>query len=112
LLGAAEYALLEGNGNIILCERGIRTFSNHMRYQLDTPGMVVAQSMTHLPMGADPSHAAGKVEFVSPLTLSAVGAGAKFLIIEVHCNPKEALSDAEQQLDAGQFKDLMKSLRL
>jgi 3-deoxy-7-phosphoheptulonate synthase len=110
-LGAAEYALLAGNGNVILCERGIRTFSNHMRYELDTPGMIVAKGMTHLPIGADPSHAAGKTEYVSPLALSAAGVGAKFLLIEVHCNPKEALSDAEQQLTPKQFGDLMENLR-
>ena len=110
-LGAAEYALLAGDGNVILCERGIRTFSNHMRYELDTPGMIVARGMTHLPIGADPSHAAGKTEYMQLLTQSALGAGATFLLIEVHCDPKEALSDAEQQLNPAQFADLMRNLK-
>ena len=110
-MGAAEYALLRGNGNVVLCERGIRTFSNDMRYTLDIPAMFSMQSMTHLPIGADPSHAAGKVENVVPLTLAAAGVGVSFLLIEVHCNPKRALSDAEQQLNPAQFADLMERLR-
>lgn len=110
-MGAAEYALLRGNGNVVLCERGIRTFSNDMRYTLDIPGIFSMQRMTHLPIGADPSHAAGKTENVAPLTLAANGVGISFLLIEVHCNPRNALSDAEQQLNPMQFADLMEKLR-
>ncbi len=110
-MGAAEYALLRGNGNVVLCERGIRTFSNDMRYTLDIPGIFSMQRMTHLPIGADPSHAAGKTENVAPLTFAANGVGISFLLIEVHCNPDEALSDAEQQLNPIQFENLMGSLR-
>ncbi len=111
-LFAAEYALQEGNGSVMLCERGIRTFEKiESRYKFDLDGMKNAISRTHLPVGADPSHSAGRNELVPRFALDALSSGAKFLIIEVHRNPKEALSDAKQQLDLMQFRKLMESIK-
>ena len=98
LLGSAEYIMSEGNYKIALCERGIRTFEPATRSTLDISAVPVLKSKTHLPVIVDPSHAAGKAAFVAPLALASIAAGADGLIIEVHPNPRVALSDAAQQL--------------
>lgn len=110
-LQAAEYILFEGNGNVVLCERGIRTFERSTRFTLDIGGMVAAKLMTHLPICADPSHPAGKRELVHSLALAAVAAGADMLLIEVHPTPEKALSDAEQQLTPESFEVLMNRIK-
>jgi 3-deoxy-7-phosphoheptulonate synthase len=110
-LQAAEYILFEGNGNVVLCERGIRTFERSTRFTLDIGGMVAAKFMTHLPICADPSHPAGKRELVHSLALAAVAAGADMLLIEVHPTPEKALSDAEQQLTPESFEILMNRIK-
>lgn len=108
----AEYILLEGNGDVVLCERGIRTFESSTRFTLDIAGMVAAKSMTHLPIAVDPSHPAGRRNYVEPLALAAVAAGADMIIVEVHVDPVKALSDSEQQLTIKEFEELMKKLKL
>lgn len=110
-LEAAEYIMLEGNGNVVLCERGIRTFENSTRFTLDLGAVVVAKRLTHLPICVDPSHPAGRREYVIPLALAAVAAGADMLIIEVHPRPWEALSDADQQLTFDMFRELMSKVK-
>ena len=111
LLQAAEYIMLEGNGNVVLCERGIRTFEHSTRFTLDIGAVPVLKKLTHLPVCVDPSHPAGKREYVIPLALAAIAAGADMLLIEVHPRPWEALSDAEQQLTFEMFKELMDKAR-
>ncbi len=106
-LQAAEYIMLEGNGNVVLCERGIRTFENATRFTLDLGAVVAAKKLTHLPVCVDPSHPAGKRDYVIPLALAAVAAGADMIIVEVHPKPWEALSDSEQQLTFDMFNELM-----
>ncbi len=108
---SAEYILLEGNGNIVLCERGIRTFEKSTRFTLDIAGFAVAKTLTHLPIALDPSHPAGRRDIVEPLALAGIAAGADMLIIEVHTNPEKALSDSEQQLNIEQFENLMKKAK-
>jgi 3-deoxy-7-phosphoheptulonate synthase len=108
---AAEYILLEGNGDVVLCERGIRTFEKSTRFTLDIAGFTVAKTITHLPIAIDPSHPAGRRDIVEPLALAAIAAGADMLIIEVHINPEKALSDSEQQLDVKAFENLMKKAK-
>jgi len=102
-LMAAEYILEEGNPNVILCERGVRTFVNHSRNTLDISAIPVVRRETHLPLIVDPSHAAGVRDQVIPLGLAAAAAGARGLMIEVHHNPDEALSDGAQSLYPDQF---------
>jgi len=97
-LNAAEYIVSEGNNNVILCERGIRTFETATRNTLDISAIPVVKKQSHLPIIVDPSHAAGKVHYVSPLAKAAIAAGADGLIVEVHSDPRHALSDAAQQL--------------
>lgn len=108
---ASEYVLLGGNGNVVLCERGIRTFENSTRFTLDISAIPVAKKKSHLPVIGDPSHPAGKRDLVEPLALAIVAAGANGLIVEVHPNPDKALSDAAQQLTFEQFKELMRKVR-
>lgn len=108
---AAEYILLGGNGNVILCERGIRTFENATRFTLDIAAIPVAKKKVHLPVIGDPSHPAGKRDLVEPLALAIVAAGADGLIVEVHPDPDKALSDAAQQLTFEQFKEMMRKVR-
>jgi 3-deoxy-7-phosphoheptulonate synthase len=103
LLLAAEYILCEGNDDVTLCERGIRTFERSTRYTLDLSAVPVLKERTHLPVIVDPSHAAGRRELVKPLSLAAVAAGADGLIVEVHPNPAEALSDGPQALTTAEF---------
>ncbi|MEM1560781.1 MAG: 3-deoxy-7-phosphoheptulonate synthase, partial [Ignisphaera sp.] len=104
----AEYVLLEGNGSVVLCERGIRTFEKSTRFTLDIAGFAVAKTLTHLPIALDPSHPAGRKDIVEPLALAGIAAGADMLIIEVHTNPEKALSDAEQQLNIEEFENIMR----
>ncbi len=110
-LQASEYVLSEGNGNVVLCERGIRTFEKATRFTLDVGGMIAAKTMTHLPVCSDPSHPAGKRELVHSLALASVAAGADMLIIEVHPHPEVALSDSEQQLTPESFQVLMDRIK-
>ncbi|MCF7873984.1 MAG: 3-deoxy-7-phosphoheptulonate synthase [Candidatus Omnitrophica bacterium] len=111
LLMSAEYILSEGNFNVILCERGIRTFSEFTRNTLDISAIPVIKMHSHLPVIVDPSHAAGKWGLVNPLSKAAVAAGADGLLVEVHPNPKEALSDGPQQLLPENFDILIKETR-
>jgi 3-deoxy-7-phosphoheptulonate synthase len=103
LLAAAEYILAEGNANVTLCERGIRTFERSTRFTLDISAVPVLKERTDLPVIVDPSHAAGRRELVRPLSLAAVAAGADGLIVEVHPNPAEAVCDGPQALTTAEF---------
>ncbi|MDF2522640.1 MAG: aroF, partial [Clostridiales bacterium] len=105
-LNAAEYIMSEGNYNVVLCERGIRTFETATRNTLDLSAIPVVKQSCHLPIIVDPSHAAGKTQYVAPLSKAAIAAGADGLIIEVHPNPRCALSDAAQQLTPESFDKL------
>jgi 3-deoxy-7-phosphoheptulonate synthase len=110
LLMAAEYIVSAGNPNVILCERGIRTFETYTRNTMDLSAIPVLRHLTHLPIIADPSHATGKRWLVKPLAIGGVAVGADGVMVEVHPNPEEALSDAEQQLDLDQFRDMMAAI--
>jgi 3-deoxy-7-phosphoheptulonate synthase len=105
LLMAAEYVLKEGNENVMLCERGIRTFETAYRFTLDLTAIPVLKELTHLPVIVDPSHAAGRRALVTPLSLAAAAAGADGIIVEVHPEPEEAICDGPQQLRTEQFAD-------
>ena len=105
---SAEYIMSEGNQNVILCERGIRTFENYTRNTLDVSAIPAIKRMSHLPIVVDPSHSGGYSWLVEPLALAAIAAGADGLIIEVHNNPAKALCDGQQSLTPAQFDDLMK----
>jgi len=109
---AAEYILNEGNEDLVLCERGIRTFVDHTRNTLDVSAIPAFHRLTHLPVIVDPSHAAGKRHKVLPLALAGVAAGAQGAMVEVHPNPEVALSDGPQQLVPADFKDLVDRIRL
>jgi len=111
LLMAAEYIMSEGNHQIILCERGVRTFADHSRNTLDLSAVTAVKILSHLPIVVDPSHAAGKREQVIPLSRAAVAVGADGLLVEVHNDPKHALSDGPQSLYPEQFHDLMGQVR-
>jgi 3-deoxy-7-phosphoheptulonate synthase len=110
-LMAAEYILSEGNYQVILCERGVRTFSDHARNTLDLCVVPAVQKLSHLPIIVDPSHGTGRRDRVHPMALAAVGAGASGLIIEVHPNPDRALSDGYQSLYPDQFKEVVNDCR-
>lgn len=110
-LMAAEYILAAGNRNVMLCERGIRTFETATRNTLDINAVPLLKQLTHLPVLVDPSHATGKWDLVEPVSLAAVGAGADGLLIEVHPRPLEAVSDGEQSLKPEKFLRLMQTLR-
>ncbi len=109
---AAEYILNEGNPQVVLCERGIRTFVDHTRNTLDVSAIPAFHRLSHLPVIVDPSHAAGKRHKVLPLALAGVAAGAQGVMIEVHPNPEVALSDGPQQLVPEDFKDLVERVRI
>ena len=111
-LGAAEYIMAAGEQRVILCERGIRTFETATRNTLDLGGMLAARPLTHLPIVADPSHAAGRADLVEGLARAAWAAGADGLIVEVHDDPARALSDAEQALVPARFQELSRALAL
>ncbi|MFL6447181.1 MAG: 3-deoxy-7-phosphoheptulonate synthase [Bryobacteraceae bacterium] len=105
-LNAAEYILSEGNYDLILCERGVRTFADHTRNTLDLSVVPAVQNLSHLPIIVDPSHGTGKRDKVLPMSLAAVAVGASGLIVEVHPNPEKALSDGYQSLPPDQFSEL------
>ncbi len=108
---AAEYILAEGNPNVILCERGVRTFETSTRFTLDLNAVPVVKKLSHLPVLVDPSHGTGYWEYVGPMAKAAVACGADGVIIEVHANPEEALSDGPQSLKPEKFGRLMGELR-
>jgi 3-deoxy-7-phosphoheptulonate synthase len=110
-LMAAEYILSEGNYNVALCERGVRTFADHTRNTLDLSIVPAIQRLSHLPIVVDPSHGTGKRNKVTPLSRAAVAVGADGLLVEVHHKPDEALSDGPQSLFPDQFDDLMTQVR-
>lgn len=110
-LNASEYIMAEGNPNVVLCERGIRTFETATRNTLDISAIPVIKERSHLPIIVDPSHAAGVRNYVKPLAKGAVAAGADGLMIETHPNPSCALSDGPQSLTFSQFDELCKELR-
>jgi 3-deoxy-7-phosphoheptulonate synthase len=110
LLMAAEYVLARGNGRVILCERGIRTFETATRNTLDVSAIPILKRETYLPVIVDPSHAGGSARLVAPLARAAVAAGADGLLVEVHPSPATARSDGEQSLDFNQFRTLMQEL--
>ena len=110
LLLSAEYILAEGNGQVILCERGVRGFDSHTRNLLDLTAIPVVKSLSHLPIIADPSHGTGVRSKVIPMARAAVAAGADGLIIEVHPDPERALSDGAQSLFPEQFEELMQQI--
>src|SRR6266705_3330300 len=105
-LAAAEYIMAEGNGRVILCERGIRTFETATRNTLDLSAVPVLRERTHLPVIVDPSHTAGRREWVAPLARAARAVGAHGVMIEIHPEPDRALSDGPQSLDFEQFRAL------
>ena len=109
-LMAAEYVLSEGNYNVILCERGVRTFADHTRNTLDLAVIPAVKSLSHLPIIADPSHGTGRRDKVLPLARAAVAVGADGLIIEVHPDPDHARSDGYQSLHPDQFDELMREI--
>jgi 3-deoxy-7-phosphoheptulonate synthase len=111
LLMSAEYILSHGNSKVMLCERGIRTFEKYTRNTFDINAIPVMKARTHLPVIADPSHAIGYSEFVTPIALAAVAAGADGLIVEVHPCPSQAMSDGRQSLDYAGFQTMMDSVR-
>lgn len=111
LLMAAEYILAHGNPNVILCERGIRTYETGTRNTLDLSAIPVLRSKTHLPIVVDPSHAVGKREWVESMAMAAVAAGADGLIIEIHQNPDEAWSDGRQSLYLDEYKLLTEKVQ-
>lgn len=110
-LNCAEYIMNEGNPNVILCERGIRTIETYTRNTLDLSAVAALKKLTHLPVVVDPSHATGRTDLIGPMSLCAIMAGCDGLEIEVHPSPCEALSDAEQQLTPRQFGVLMKDCK-
>ncbi|HZM26496.1 MAG TPA: 3-deoxy-7-phosphoheptulonate synthase [Gemmatimonadales bacterium] len=112
LLLSAEYILAEGNPNVILCERGVRTFDSATRNLFDLAAVAVVHGLSHLPIVADPSHGTGHRDMVIPMARAAIAAGADGLLIEVHPNPDAALSDGAQSLYPAQFSQLMREVRL
>jgi 3-deoxy-7-phosphoheptulonate synthase len=112
LLLSAEYILAGGNYDVIVCERGIRTFENYTRNTMDISAIPVVKKLSHLPIVADPSHGTGRRDKVAPMARAALAAGADGLLIEVHPDPDHALSDGAQSLKPAQFEELMGQLRL
>jgi 3-deoxy-7-phosphoheptulonate synthase len=111
LLLAAEYIMDQGNDRVVLCERGIRTFADHTRNTLDVAAIPAVKNISHLPIIADPSHAAGKRDKVIPLSRAAIAIGGDGLLVEVHDRPEEALSDGNQAILPEEFADLVRSIR-
>src|SRR3954451_12213541 len=110
LLMAAEYILKEGNENVILCERGIRTFETAYRFTLDLMAVPVLKELTHLPVVVDPSHATGRRDWVTPMSLAAAAAGADGIIVEIHPQPETAICDGPQALRSETFPDYLRQL--
>jgi 3-deoxy-7-phosphoheptulonate synthase len=111
-LNCAEYILAEGNPNVILCERGIRSFDTYTRNTLDLSVVPAVKEVSHLPIFVDPSHGTGKLSLIEPMSLAARAAGADGIIVEVHCNPAEALCDGDQSQSPDMFASMMVKLRL
>jgi len=111
LLMSAEYILSEGNPNVVLCERGIRTFETATRNTLDISAVPVLKNLTHLPVIIDPSHAAGNWKYVIPLSRAAVAVGADGIIVEVHPEPEKAVSDGIQSLKPEKFYQMMDEIK-
>jgi len=111
LLMSAEYVVAHGNPNVILCERGIRTFETVTRNTCDIAAVAALNELTHLPVILDPSHATGKRSLVPALSRAAVAIGSDGLIVEVHPAPEKAMSDGAQSLDLAQFQSMMESLQ-
>jgi len=109
---AAEYLLTGGNPNVVLCERGIKTFETETRNTIDLAAVALAKELSHLPVIADPSHGTGRRSLIAPLSKGAIAVGADGLIIEVHPNPERALSDGPQSLDCSEFQAMMRELPL
>jgi 3-deoxy-7-phosphoheptulonate synthase len=107
---AAEYILAEGNSQVVLCERGIRGLDQTLRNQFDLSAVALLRELTHLPVLVDPSHATGRRSLILPVSLAAIAAGADGLIIEVHANPDQALSDAAQTIDHQQFQQVVRGV--
>lgn len=110
-LMSAEYILSEGNPNVVLCERGIRTFETETRNTLDIQAIPVIKLHSHLPIIVDPSHAAGRWDIVISMACAAVAAGADGIMVEVHAHPEEALSDGQQSLRPSKFNLLMEKIQ-
>jgi 3-deoxy-7-phosphoheptulonate synthase len=110
-LNCAEYILSEGNPDVILCERGIRTFETYTRNTLDLSAVPAIKELSHLPIIIDPTHSTGRISLISSMSMAAVAAGADGMIIEVHHKPEEALCDADQALTPDIFSNIMKRLR-
>ena len=111
LLMSAEYILSNGNRNVILCERGIRTFEKSTRYTPDLAAIPVIKKLSHLPVIFDPSHSTGVRDFVIPMSAGALACGADGIIVEIHPCPDEALCDGAQSLPFNQFEDMMNAIR-
>jgi 3-deoxy-7-phosphoheptulonate synthase len=111
-LNCAEYILAEGNPNVILCERGIRTFETYTRNTLDLSIVPCVKEVSHLPIIVDPSHGTGRLSIIEPMSLAAMTAGADGLMIEVHYNPSEALCDKDQAMPPDMFAGLMRKLEV
>jgi 3-deoxy-7-phosphoheptulonate synthase len=109
-LAAAEYVLCQGNSQVILCERGIRTFETMTRFTLDLGSVSLVKALSHLPVIVDPSHATGRRDLVRPMARAAIAAGADGVMVEVHPTPAQALSDGSQSLTFDQFETLMREL--
>ena len=108
---AAEYIISGGNSNVVLCERGIRTYETGTRNTLDLSAVPAVKHYSHLPIIADPSHGTGRWRYVKPMAKAAIAAGADGLMIEVHCRPEEALSDGAQSLTPDNFRQLMAEIK-
>jgi 3-deoxy-7-phosphoheptulonate synthase len=111
-LNCAEYVLAEGNSEVILCERGIRTFETYTRNTLDLSIVPSVKEISHLPIIVDPSHGTGRLSVIEPMCLAAMAAGADGILIEVHYNPDEALCDKDQAMPPQMFAGLMKKLQV
>lgn len=110
-LNCAEYILSEGNPNVVLCERGIRTFETYTRNTLDLSAVPAIRELTHLPIVTDPTHSTGRISLIAPMSIASLAAGADGLLIEVHYKPEQALCDADQALTPVMFDRLMQQLR-
>jgi 3-deoxy-7-phosphoheptulonate synthase len=110
-LNCAEYILSEGNPDVILCERGIRTFETYTRNTLDLSAVPAIKELSHLPIIIDPTHSTGRISLIASMSMAALAAGADGMIVEVHHNPQEALCDADQALTPDMFANMMERLR-
>jgi 3-deoxy-7-phosphoheptulonate synthase len=110
-LNCAEYIMSEGNSQVILCERGIRTFETYTRNTLDLSAVPAIKELTHLPIIVDPTHSTGRISLIDPMSLAAVASGVDGLIVEVHHDPAHALCDADQAMSPPMFSTLAQRLR-